>query len=256
MRHITRSAQIIGSALLLAAAAGLAQAGPPSVARVFVVEVSPAQDHAFNDGIKGWEKCLREHGARRETEAYDAESGGLGRYLFIDHFSAWADMDHHDPAAKACGLLFRTAVMPYMTGLSSAISQLNAKDTYVAAGDSGPVPILWVDSYRLRPGQADSFHDALAKVAAAAAKAHWDEHFAGFDNFGAGQGGPDFVLVGANKSWADVGQDPSPSLKQLMQQTYGKSAAEANHRKFEAAIAEEWSDAWSYDKSLSYTPGR
>ncbi len=93
-------------------------------------------------------------------------------------------------------------------------------------------------------------------LAAAADKAHWEGHFAGYDINGAGQGGEDFVLVWPNKSWADVGQDPSPSAKDLMSSAYGKAAAEANHQKLLGAIAEHWSDAWSYDKDLTLIPGK
>jgi hypothetical protein len=257
MRFITRGPRSIGSALLLATALGLAQAaaaGP--VTRVFVVEVPPAQDHAFNQGMKGYEKCLRDHGAKHATYVYDAETGDVDRYLFLEQFSAWGGMDVHDPAGKACHALFGTAVLPHFSQAFSEVAELNAKDTYLPGGDADPTPIMWVDAYRIKAGQADQFRDALGMLAAAAAKAHWNAHFAGWDTDGAGAGGENFVLVWPNKSWADVGTDPSPSTKDLMTNTYGKAAAEANHQKFVDAIAEEWSDAWSYDKDLSYIPGK
>ncbi|MGH7057942.1 MAG: hypothetical protein ACREFZ_08670, partial [Acetobacteraceae bacterium] len=83
MRLNIRPPRIIGPALLVAGALGLAQmaaAGP--VTRVFVVQVPPAQDHAFNDGMKSYEKCLRGHGDTHATYAYDAETGNVDRYLF------------------------------------------------------------------------------------------------------------------------------------------------------------------------------
>jgi len=256
MRLTTRRLPIIGSALL-AAALGLTQtaaAGP--VTRVFVVEVPPAQDQAFNQGMKSYEKCLRQHGAKHATHAYDSETGDTDRYLFLVDFSAWGDMDTHDPAGKACHGLFEAAVLPHFSHSFSEVAELNAKDTYMPGGDPDPTPIMWVNAYRIKPGQADDFRDALGMLAAAAAKAHWEGHFAGWDTDGAGQGGENFVLVWPNKSWADVGTEPSPSTKDLMNSTYGKAAADANHQKFIDAIAEEWSDAWSYDKDLSYIPGK
>jgi hypothetical protein len=254
---ITRRLPTIGAALLLAGALGLtraAAAGP--VTRVFVVEVPPAQDHAFNQGLKSYEKCLRAHGDTRALYAYDAELGDTDRYLFLEDYSTWGGMDAHSPAGKACHVLFDAAVLPHFSQSFSEVAELNAKDTYMPGGDPDPTPIMWVDAYRFKPGQADNFKDALGKLAAAAAKAHWSAHFAGWDTGGAGQGGENFVLVWPNKSWADVGTDPSPSTKDLMERTYGKAAADANHQKFVGAIAEHWSDAWSYDKDLSYIPSK
>lgn len=257
MRFITRRLPIIGSALLFAAALGLTQAATAgAITRVFVVEVPPAQDQAFNQGMKSYEKCLRDHGATHATYVYDAETGDVGRYLFLEDYSAWGGMDVHSAAGKACHALFGAAVLPHFSHAFSEVAELNAKDTYMPGGDADPTPIMWVEAYRIKPGQADNFRDALGMLAAAAAKAHWQGHFAGWDIDGAGQGGEDFVLVWPNRSWADVGQEPSPSAKDLMSSAYGKAAAVANHQKFLGAIAEDWSDAWSYDKGLSFIPAK
>jgi hypothetical protein len=246
-----------GLGVVLAASWGVAQAaGPPPVTRVYVVEVPPAQDHVFNEGMKSWEKCLHDHGAKRAIMAYDAETGDMGRYLFLEPHAAWAEMDTHDPANKACEPTFRSEVLPHFTHGFSEIAELNAKDTYMPGGDADPPPMQWVDVFRIKPGQGEAFHEGLAKFAAAAAKIHWQGHFAGFDIDGSGRGGEDFVLAWPNKSWADVGQQPKPSTKEMMESVYGKAAARANHDKFFGSIAEDWSDAWSYDKDLSYIPGK
>jgi hypothetical protein len=256
MQLITRGPRIIGSALL-AAALGLAQAAAAApVTRIFIVEVPPAQDHAFNVGIKAYEKCLHEHGATHTMYAYDSETGDTDRYLFKQPHSAWGGMDAHDPAGKVCRALFDAAVLPHTSRASSHIAVLSAKDTYMPAGDLDPTPILWVDAYRIKPGQEQNFTDAVAKLAAAAAKAHWQDSFEGLSIEGAGQGGENFVLVWPKKSWADAGADPSPSTKDLMDSTYGEAAATANYQKVLGAIQDEWSDIWSYDKDLSYIPAK
>lgn len=257
MRLISRRLPIISRALLTAATLTLAQvaaAGP--VTRVFVVEVPPVQDQAFNQGIKSYERCLRAHGDTHATYVYDSETGDTDRYLFLEDYGSWGGMDSRDPAGKACHALFVSAVLPHFSQAFSEVAQLNAKDTYMPGGHSDPAPIMWVEAYRLKVGHADDFRGALGMLAAAAAKAHWEAHFAGWDIDGAGQGGEDFVLVWPNKSWADVGTDPSPSAKDLMAGAYGKAAADADHRKFLGAIAEYWSDAWAYDKDLSLIPGK
>lgn len=249
--------RLAGLGVALAASLGLAQAaGAASVIRAYVLVVPPAQNVAFSDGIKIWEKCLRDHGARQAVMAYAAETGDLDRYLFLQEYGAWSGMDDHDPAEKVCAPVFRSEVFPHFTHGFSEVAELNIKDSYMSGGNADPPAMTWVDSFRIKPGQMQAFHEAVGKFTAAAAKAHWPQHFAGYDINGSGQGGEDFVLVWPNRSWADIGQEPSPSVKQLMESVYGKRAAAANHKKFLATLAEEWSDAWSYDKELSFTPGK
>ncbi|HEV2269609.1 MAG TPA: hypothetical protein VGR92_09130 [Steroidobacteraceae bacterium] len=248
---------LAGLAVVLAASAGLAQAaaaGP--VTRIFLVEVPAAQDHAFNVGVKAYDKCLRDHGTKQPTIVYDAETGDLSRYLFLEQRDSWAALDTHDPAGMACRDTFTTMVLPHVGQAFSEFSEINPKDSYMPGGDPDPAPIMWVDVYRLNFAQASAFHEAMGQFAAAAAKTHWEGHFAGYDIEGSGQRGISFTLVWPNKSWSDVGHDPNPSAKAMMESVYGKEAAEAMHRKYVAAIAEHWEDAWSYDKDLSLTPAK
>lgn len=244
-------------AMVLAAALGLAQgASADPITRVYVVVIPPAQDQAFNQGIKDWEKCLHDHGAKQATMAYSASTGDLERYLFLENHSSWADMDNHDPANKACGATFLSEVLPHVGEAYSEVGVPQPKETYLPEGNSDPAPMIWVNAFRIKPGQSDAFSESLGKLAAAAAKTHWVGRFAGYEIEGAGHGGENFVLVWPNKNWADIGQDPSPSVKQMMDSVYGKKAAHANHDKFIGSIAEQWSDAWTYQKDLSYTPGQ
>jgi hypothetical protein len=241
---------------VLAASMGLAQmaAAAPPVTRVYVVVVPPAQDHAFNVGMKAWEKCLRGHGETQATYTYDAETGDVSRYLFLNGYNSWGAMDAHDPAGNACQVTFRTAVLPHFTQGFSDVAELNAKDTYMPADDPNPAPIMWVAAFRIKFGYESDFHEGMEKFAAAAAKTHWQGHFAGYDIDGAGQGAEDFVVVWPNKNWADVGQEPTPSSKDLMYSVYGKAAADAMYDKFRASVKDQWQDAWSYDKDLSIIP--
>ena len=246
---------LAGLGVVLATSLGLAQvAGAATISRAFVVFVPAAQDHAFNVGTKVWEKCLHAHGTKEATYVYDAETGDLSRYLFLSEYSAWSGMDAHDTAGKACQATFVSQVLPHVGQAYSEIAERNDKDTYMPGGDPYPPSILWIDGFRIKVGQGAAFHDGLAKFAAAAAKTHWEGHFAGWDIDASGEGGQDFVLVWPNKNWADVGHDPSPSAKAMMDSVYGAANAEAIHEKFMATIKDDWSDAWSYDKDLSIIP--
>lgn len=242
---------------ILAASMALAQAaGAAAVIRVFVVVVPPAQDQAFSQGIKDWNKCLHDHGSRHTALVYSAVTGDLDRYLFLDEHGTWADMDNHDPAGKACAPTFISEVLPNAGHAFSEIAVLNSRDSYMPGDDPDPSPMLWVDAYQIKPGRMEAFGDVMAKFAAAAAKTHWQGHFGGYDIEGSGQDAEDFVLIWPNESWADIGRDHTPSVEDLMGSVYGKAAARGMQAKYAAAIAAHWSEGWSYEKGLSYIPGK
>lgn len=245
-------------AVVLAAAMGLAQTATATmpVTRVFVVQVPSAQDHDFIVGVKDYEKCLSDHGTKQGTYVYDAQTGDLTRYLFLNGYSAWSGMDAHDAAGMACRGVFGAEVLPHVGQAFSEVAELNAKETYMPGDDPDPAPMIWVDSYRIKAGQEPAFGEGLQHLAAAAAKTHWEAHFEGYDIEAGGQGAQDFVLVWPNKSWADMGQEPNPSAKDMMTRLYGAAAAASGHRKFVASIAEHWADSWSFDKDLSLIPGK
>jgi hypothetical protein len=258
MKLFTRAAGMIGSAVFLAVATvclPLASAAP--VTRVVSVMVPPAQEQAFNQGQSRYETCLRKHGEAHSMYAYEAASANLSQYFFLEPHRAWSGMGGHDPAGKACHKLFEHAVLPHIGQIHSDFTVPDARDTYMPAGEASPAPILWVHVYRLKVGQTRKFTDALAKLAAAAARAHWDAHFYGMHAVGGGRGDDaNFVLVWPYTSWADIGKARNPSMKEMMVRAYGKRAAQVNRRKFCAAVAASWSYVWRYDKALSYLPGK
>lgn len=222
------------------------------ITRVYIVQVSAPNDHAFRAGVKAWNKCLRASGNRAPSVVYDAVTEDLSRYAILYPHRTWGGMDRSMPGGKPCRALFRAAVTPYVGSAYSEILQLNPKITYMPTENPQPAPMLWVVGMRIKAGASHRFHAGLEQYAAAAAKTHWDKHFSGYEVIGAGRGGEDFLLVFPNKNWADMGTEPTPSAQQMMDSVYGASRARAMHKRWDRSIDESWSDGWRYDKGLSY----
>jgi hypothetical protein len=85
---------------------------------------------------------------------------------------------------------------------------------------------------------------------------HFNEHFMGFDVFGSGEGGEEFLVSSPSNTWAEAGEDPAPAPAKMMDEVYGKRAAEANYAMMMNCIAADWADTWEYDKDLSLIPGK
>ena len=258
-----RLATICSSTFFWAAAAALGAvvasparaAQPEAVTKIYVLEVPPAMDGAFRKGVQTWEKCLEAHKAAFTLHAYDAESGDLGRYAFIEAHRSWGDLDTHDPAGKACNATFRENILPHFTQGSAEFAQPTAKISYTAGDDpDSAAPIVWVDALRFKPGHERDYIAYASKFAAAAAKMHFNQPYEGYEVFGSGHGGESLLLVGAGKTWAEIGADPVPDPDKMMEEVYGKKVAKALREEATASIAEHWADAWSYDKELTYLP--
>lgn len=242
-------------AVLGAGISGQAFAAPTeAVTKIYVLEVPPAMDHDFRNGIRSWDKCLQAHKAAFTLQAYDAESGDLSRYAFLEAHRSWGGLDTHDPASKACAATFREDVLPHFTQAHAEFAQPTAKITYMPEAQSAPAPFVWVDVYRFKPGQERNYIDVATKFTAAAAKVHYNQPYIGYEVFGSGSNGPQLLLVGPGKNWAEIGADPVPAPDKMMSEVYGKAPAKAMRDKAMAAIAHHSADAWSYDKELSYIP--
>lgn len=247
---------LIVAGLLIAGGVGSACAEAPApVSRFYVVEVAPAQDQAFQDGMKAWLKCLHEHADTRGLWAWSAETGDLGRYVFESDTRTWAGIDERNPADKACGGDFNTGVMPHISKAYSWVGERRPKMSH--AGMDGAMPAyVYVLDIKVKSGQGASFAEAVEKYAEAAAKIKWEGQWFTDAVTGGGKGSADYILVWPNKSWAEIGQEPNPSIKAMMEKVYGKAQAAAIRKQFFDAIDHQWDGVWSYSKDLSYIPAK
>ncbi len=259
MKRLTlRSFSVLLVATLAARAAtsAAARAAPTPVTRVYTVVVSQANDHAFRQGVKDWNHCLQTHGAHHAIQAYDAETGNLGRYLFVVTYPDWAAMDQHGAAGKDCQGTFEKSVSAYVSRVTSHLDVSAPKMSYYPGGDVVKAPMLWVTHFRVKPGHWRQFKGGIEKFAAAAAKTHWQGHFLGLMALGTGRNGYNFIVVWPNQNWADVGTQPKPSQEAMMNGVYGKAVARMLDHAVGHSIADMWSDIWKYDAALTYTPGK
>ena len=241
--------------LAVAAAAGAVHAEDSgSVSRMWLAEVTPAQDQAFREGIKTYAQCLHQHGARQTVWAWSAQTGDVGRYAFVVDAKTWAGLDFMDPADKDCDPVFNTSVLPHTGKWTSWVAERMPKLSHMAA-DSEAVPAFaYVYYVRIKPGHGPALMQAMEKYANAARNSKWQGQWFVRQNSGGGRGMSDFSIIWPNASWAEIGKEPNPSLKAMMEKAYGKAQAAAIRKQFMDAIAEQWDGVWRSSKELSYIP--
>lgn len=250
-------------AALAAGTVGSALAADSSKAvvwRDFTDTVTPANQQAYEAGLKAYNQCLAEHHVKFSEPTVTHETGNDYVYSTDIGPLAWADLDTLDAEAKACDATWRAQTNPHLKGETSAFMVLQPDMSNLPAGwqTKAAPPILHVIDYTLKPGHdaGMAFTDAVKKIAAAAVKAKWPYYWMTAQIDGGGDGAPDYILVIRSKNWADVGTEPNPALWKMVAGVYGQANADAIRKSLSDSIAKASDHYDRYNADLSYTAGK
>ena len=249
----------VASALALSAFSGAfaAEASTANVYRDFSDTVAPANQDAYEAGVKAYNQCLKEHGFKYTWGAWNHETGNVYTYSYVAGPYTWADFDAMHTQGKACDSTWRKQANPHLKSEISAFMVAQADMSHMPKdSDKNPPPaMIGVVYFKLKGGHEahEAFTSAVKKIAAAAAKSNWSGHFETDEvNYG-GEGSPDYLVVLPNKNWADVGMEANPSLWKMMETVYGKTEAAAIRKSLNDSIEKSSSHIDSYNADLSYT---
>jgi len=250
-------------AALVASAVGSAFAADSDKAvvwRDYTDTVAPAQQQAYEAGVKAYNQCLQEHHVKFSEPTVTHETGNDYMYSADVGPVTWAELDSLDAEAKPCDAVWHAQSNPHLKGESSAFMVMLPDMTHLPAGwrKQTPPPILHVIDYTLKPGHdADAaFTGAVKKITAAAAKAKWPHYWTTMRIEGGGDDAPDYILVIRSKDWADVGTEPNPALWKMVASVYGQADTDALRKSLGDSIAKAPDHFDRYNADLSYTAGK
>ncbi|HZW51345.1 MAG TPA: hypothetical protein VFF05_05770 [Rudaea sp.] len=249
----------VASALALSAFSGAfaAEASKANVYRDFSDTVAPANQEAYEAGVKAYNQCMKDHGFKYTWGAWNHETGNVYTYSYVAGPYTWADFDTMHTTGKACDATWRKQANPHLKEETSAFMVSQADMSYMPKdADKDPPPaMIGVVYFHLKNGHDahEAFTSAVKKIAAGAAKSNWSGHFQTDEiNYG-GEGAPNYIVVFPNKNWADVGMEANPSLWKMMENVYGKAEAAAIRKSLNDSIEKSSSHIDSYNADLTYT---
>ncbi len=220
--------------------------------RDYTDTVAPAEQQAYEAGMKSYNQCLSEHGFKFTWTSWAHETGDVYSYSYVSDPLTWASFDAMHEASKACDATFRTQVNPHLKGESSVFMQGDPELSNMPAGMHTPPAMIEVTYFKLKPGQRQVFTDAAKKIYAAATKSKWAGHSMLNEVVDGGEGAPDFLLVSPGSNWADIGKEMNPTLWKMVEGVYGKADADALHQAIRDSIQETSAHVDSYNAELSY----
>lgn len=253
MKHTT-----LGLALALlftcTTAALAADNAKPMVVRDYTDWVNPADQEAYEAGIKAFNQCLAQHGFKYNWTAWSHETGDTYSYSYVTDPLPWSAFDTMRTASKPCDATLRTSVNPHLKSEISAFMEIHPELSHMAKGQTINAPYLEVLYFKLKPGHEarEAFIDVVKKITVAAEKSKWPNNYATAEARDAGGESPDFLVLIPSKSWEEVGKDPETPLWTMMENVYGKADAQAMRKSLNDAVQEQSAHVDSYNAELTY----
>lgn len=244
------------AALLCVAGAQAADMNAANVSRDYTDSVAPAQQQAYEAGVKAYNQCLAQHGFKYAWTAWMHVTGDVYTYSYDSDPLTWSDFDAMHTAGMPCDPVWQSEVNPHLQGETSAFMVGMPEMSHLPGGANLGKGLLEVTYFTLKAGHAahDAFVDAAKRVARAADKSNWpgDYLFAAVQD--GGPGAPDFILVWSGTGWADLNQEVDPPLWKMVANVYGKKKAEEIRKSLNDAIKHTSSHVDAYSADLTYTP--
>jgi len=246
---------VLSFALLCATGVQAADTNTSTIVRDNTDIVAPADQQAYEAGVKNFNQCLHQHGFKYTWTAWVHETGDTYSYSYTSDPLPWESFDAMGAAGKACDQSLRAAVNPHLKSETSTFIEMMPDLSHMPNGMMPTSPLIEVTLFRLKPGHesAEAFTAAAKKIAAAAAKSNWTVNYMIGKVREGGDGAPDFILVAPAKSWADLGKDPDPDVWKMVENVYGKESGQAIRKSINDALQNVSQHVDSYSADLTYT---
>ncbi len=229
-----------------------------SVMRDYTDVVAPADQQAYEAGVKSYNKCLAEHGVKYSWTAWTHETGDTYQYSYVTDPLSWATFDELHEQARPCNAIWQRDANPHLKGETSAFMQVKPELSYTKEDEVTSAPVLEITYFKLQRGHEANvaFTAAIRKIAAAAAKSNWSNHYTVMQIMDADRGAPDFAVVSYSRNWAEFGKDPEQPLWKMVEAEYGKDAGMAIRKSLNSAVEESWSHIDHRSAELTYTAAK
>ncbi|MGH8161778.1 MAG: hypothetical protein ACRESR_06475 [Gammaproteobacteria bacterium] len=227
------------------------------VTRDYTDTVAPAQQAAYEAGVKSFIQCLRQHDFKYSVMAVTHQTGSTYMYSFELGPATWADFDAMRTSAGACGSVAESDMNPHLKSEISAFIVTKPGFSRMPK-DMTAYALVDVIHFTLKPGMAaqKAFTDAVKEIYAAEDKANWPVYSTTGRIEAGGPGAPDYELDVFYKNWASFGSEPNPPLWKMVASVYGQQKADGIRHALDGAIASTEEHVDRFDPGLSYIAGK
>lgn len=240
---------------LFVAGAQAAETDNANVVRDYTDVVMPANQQAYETGVKAYNQCMHEHGFKYKWTALSHVTGNVYVYSYVTDPVEWGDFDTMHATGGACDSVWRSEVNPHLKSETSAFMVVKPELSHMPQGMKLGTGLIGVTYFKLKGGHEthEMFANTLKLIAEAAAKSNWPGRYLFSMVQDAGPDSPDFVLVWPAKNWADFGREVDPPLWKMLEEVYGKKKAGELRKALAETIVTLSSHVDQYNADLTYT---
>ena len=251
-----RNRVAVAVALVVAASLAvpcLAQESPGVVARIGVFKPKPGMVQQFEQGRKKHFEWHRKNNDAWSWLTWETISGDeSGTYITGTFGHNWKDFDAWDKIDAADTADANASMGPYIQQEFAKYYTLIPDASRPPAGKE-PSAMAQVTHFYVKVSGVDAFTAAIKEAKAALDKVDWPVHSFWYQLVSGGEG-PEFVLVTARSSWADL-EPLKQRLDDALAQAYGAQKAIAILDAVRSNTTHTVSELLKYRPDLSYVPG-
>ena len=242
-------ASLAASVLVLPA---LAQENPGTIARIGMFKPKAGAVAQFEQGRKKHFEFHRKSNDSWAWFTWETISGEHeGTYITGTFGHHWKDFDAWEKLEQADTADANANMGPSIESEFTAYYELIPDASRPPAGKQ-PSPMAQVTHFYVKPDGVDAFLGAIKDAKTALDKIDWPSHSFWYRLVSGGKG-PEFVLVTARASWAEL-EPPAKTLTQALTEVYGPQKAVAVVHAVVSNTSHTYSELIRYRPDLSYIP--
>lgn len=220
-----------------------------NLSRIYEIQVKDGHGDDLVAGAKAWVECYAENDGKRSWGVHSAETGKLGRYVFMTGGHDWAAFDQADEAGRACQEVLEEKLLPHV---ASSTGYFTARMDDLSRPRAGDYSVAQVIHFSV--GNNHRFVAAISRITEAAREAEWG-NFMWHHVIAGGHHASDFYVVIPQENFAGFGGDNAP-LWEMVESVHGKAGAEEIRAELDATVEHQWSDIWKLREEMSFRPGQ
>lgn len=201
-------------------------------------------DANFTEGVKKWNKCYKDNDGKNTWNVWHRLQGKGNVYVLSSAIKNWAEMNESDAAGKPCKSIALEFITPHIE--SSEFNTTRYMPEISRKANMEGMSIVWVNSFKVNDFVA--FNEVVKEVTSTIAKKEGANRGYWYNIMG-GEGANYFVST-PFKDFADLDKDIDNVWK-VYESVHGKSKTNDIRKKFNAALEDTWSYAYTLETELS-----
>ena len=225
-----------------------------NIARLYFIDVKSGHGAKFEAALKEHVQWRKQAGDPWTWYVHQVVNGeNLGDFVIRSGGHTWADLDSYSDFLAKGAVEFNKTVTPHIESTSNLITAVDTTNINWYPNNDD-VNLISVTTYRLKPGHARAFTQAVNKIHTAI-KEHNRKVYYAFAWTVNGTVGPSVTLVLPYKNWAEM-EGPDEDLRTFLERVMGSDESQKVFEQFNSTYYSRKTSVIRVRRDLSVIPDK